>query len=57
MKKDHQNSDMSLYLNYLNDNNVSEFLSDRTKADLNFDQLFDYLDHTTSMVGKQYFYA
>jgi len=57
MKKSNQNSEISQYLNYLNDHNLSGFLSDRTMFDLNFEQLFDYLDHTTSKVGQQYFYA
>jgi len=57
MKKNTQNSEISLYLSYLSDHKLSEFLSDRTMVDLNFDELFDYLDHTTSKVGQQYFYA
>jgi len=57
MKESIQNSDVSLYLNYLKENKISEFLSGRTMNDLNFEELFEYLDHTTSKVGQQYFYA
>jgi hypothetical protein len=57
MKKDTQHSDVSLYLNYLIEKNLSGFLSGRTMNDLNFEELFEYLDHTTSKVGQQYFYA
>ena len=57
MKKDDRNSDISLYLNYLSEKNLSGFLSGRTMNDLNFDDLFESLDHTTSKVGQQYFYA
>ena len=57
MKKDNQKSEFSSYLNYLSDHKLSEFLSDSTMVDLNFEELFDSLDHTTSKVGQQYFYA
>ena len=57
MEKSNQNSDISLYLNYLCDHQFSKFLSGRTLNDLNFEELFEYLDHTTSKVGQQYFYA
>jgi len=57
MKKNNQDSEISLYLNYLNDNKLSESISGRSMSDLNFDELFDYIDHTTSKVGQQYFYA
>jgi hypothetical protein len=57
MKKDDLNSDISLYLNFLNEKNLSGFLSGRTMNDLNFDDLFESLDQTTSKVGQQYFYA
>src|ERR1035437_1518238 len=57
MKKDDRNSDISLYLNYLSEKNLSGFLSGRTMNDLNFDDLFESMDHTTSKVGQQYFYA
>jgi hypothetical protein len=57
MKKEPQHSDVSLYLNYLKETNLTGFLSDRTMNDLNFDDLFGYLDQTTSKVGQQYFYA
>src|ERR1035437_7279253 len=57
MKKDDLNSDISLYLNYLKETNLTGFLSERTMNDLNFEDFFESLDHTTSKVGQQYFYA
>jgi len=57
MKKEYQNSEISQYSTYLNDTKLTKFLSGRTKADLNFEELFDYLDHTISKVGQQYLYA
>ena len=57
MKKDDLNSDISLYLNYLKEKNLSGFLSGRTMNDLNFEDLFESLDLTTSKVGQQYFYT
>jgi len=57
MKKEYQNSELSQYSTYLNDAKLIKFLSGRTKADLNFEELFDYLDHTISKVGQQYLYA
>jgi hypothetical protein len=57
MKNGNQKSEISQYLNYLSDQKLSEFLSGRTLADLNFEELFEYLDYTTSKVGQQYFYA
>jgi len=57
MKKEYQNSEISQYSTYLNDTKLTKLLSGRTKADLNFEELFDYLDHTISKVGQQYLYA
>lgn len=37
--------------------NAFQVLSDRTCSDLDFEQLFEFLDRTSSKVGQQYLYA
>lgn len=51
------NFEVRLYLDYLKEKGNSNFISDKTSYDLNFDELFNHLDFTTSKVGQQYFYA
>lgn len=40
-----------------NHQNTFQILSDRTCSDLDFEQLFEFLDRTNSRVGQQYLYA
>ena len=46
-----------LYLDYLKKKETANFISDKTANDLNFEELFEHLDHTTSKVGQQYLYS
>ena len=43
------------YFRNKDDHKSHQVLSDKTSADLDFQELFMFLDRTTSKVGQQYF--
>ena len=57
MKHDIDYLEIERYARYLATSQKQSILSDKTANDLNFEELFGYLDLTTSKVGQQYFYA
>jgi len=57
MKQNQADVEVTFFYKYQQENEGLHFLSDKTSNDLNFERLFEYLDHTTSRVGQQYFYS
>ena len=57
MKHDIDYPEIERYARYLSTSQKQSILSDKTANDLNFEELFAYLNLTTSKVGQQYFYA
>lgn len=49
-------SDISSYHEYKSGKEVEHLLSQKTWADLNMDDFFEWADHTSSCVGRQYLY-
>ncbi|SMD34624.1 MutS domain V [Reichenbachiella faecimaris] len=48
---------ISLYFKHSNKSKAYQVISDGTCKDLDFEELFMYLDRTSSVVGQQYLYA
>lgn len=48
---------MSVFFKLKSHQSAFQVLSGRTCSDLDFDQLFEFLDRTSSKVGQQYLYA